>query len=76
MSERADDLHAAPPDAAGHQGVHGTPDQDLSRDATKISGTTSKDPSTGRGRGSWLPILVWALVVLGVALFWLYAHRA
>lgn len=76
MSERAQDLHAAPPDAAGHDGVHGTPEQDLTTDFEGIGGETNQDPSRGSGRGSWLPIVIWLGVVVAVALFVLYAHQA
>lgn len=76
MTQRADHLHAAPPDSAGHQGVHGTPEQDLTEDYEGIGGETNSDPARGEGRGSWLPILIWLAVVLAVALFVVYAHQA
>lgn len=76
MSERSEDLHAPPADHAGHRGVFGRPDEDLSVDYEGIGGETDQDPSRGGDRGSWMPILIWLAVVLAVAAFVVYAHQA
>ncbi|HJL17576.1 MAG TPA: hypothetical protein RMH99_18070 [Sandaracinaceae bacterium LLY-WYZ-13_1] len=78
MTDRAEELSAAPPDAGGHQGVHGRPDEDL-QGADPGDGpqpATHRDAAKGSAGGSGVVLVAGFVLVLAVAFAWLYIHYA
>lgn len=74
MVDTRDDLGAAPPDAAGHQGAFTRPEDVMQRIEQDVheSPTTSQDPAHPRGRGSAASMWLWGLVFLIIVVFFAF----
>lgn len=73
--DMSDDLVAAPPDSAGHQGSFTVPSDELQRgDECHPEPPTDQDPARPGGRGGGLWLLGWALVFAVVVAFFLWSR--